>query len=363
MLSARRVARTRLNNVPGEVLRDAVWVKPELIAEIAYAETTTSGVLRHARFLGIREDQLSGQTKKARPIKDRAVKLSHPDKLLFPNAGFTKRHLADYYTTVAEPMLAFLADRPLSLVRCPDGRGGDCFFQKHHSAGMDKHLGVVQIADKRAHTKAHITIDSPEGLVAAAQFGVLEFHLWGVRNDMIERPDRLVFDLDPGIGVGFAEVRKSAFELRDILSAAGLVSFPMVTGGKGVHVVVPLRRRHGWEVVTDFAKAVATSLTRIYPSRFVATSTIARRSGRIFIDWMRNRRGATAIAPFSPRARSGGPVAVPVDWQQLTTIDAANIFDLPAAADSALAEHNAWADYPVSARTISKAAHKIISDF
>lgn len=283
------------------------------------------------------------------------VRLTHPGKVLFPAMGVTKRQLAAYYEAVGDPLLAHARGRPLSLVRCPDGRDASCFFQKHAGPGLPAEIGTFPITEKQGGTRLYPVLRDVRGLVACAQVGVLELHLWASRADRLERPDRLVFDLDPGPDVPFAEVRRAALDLRDRLAAAGLASFALLTGGKGIHVVVPVERRVGWTEFTCFARGAARALARQEPRRFVAVADKAARAGRIFIDYLRNARGSTAIAPFSPRAREGAPVAVPVAWARLDGIERSAAFTL-ADTRAILGQAEAWADYTAAGNRLSRKA-------
>lgn len=247
------------------------------------------------------------------------VRVTHPDRVLFPDQGITKRELIDYYVKIAGRMLPHVAGRPLALVRCPRGSEGECFFQKHASPGWPDDFKKIRIREKSG-TDQYLYIEDVSGLVASAQMGVLELHLWCCRVDDVEKPDRLVFDLDPDEGVGFAEVKTAAIELRARLKKLGLESFPLATGGKGIHVVVPLTRGHSWDEHKDFAEAIARLMAEEEPDRFVATMSKAKRRGKIFVDYLRNQRGASAIAPFSSRARKGAPVAWPVSWPALAKL-------------------------------------------
>jgi len=224
--------------------------------------------------------------------------------------------------------LPHLAGRPVSLVRCPAGRSGKCFFQKHFNESTPEHLKCVEIAEKNGAKKSYLTIDDAAGLVAAAQMGALELHVWGASADRIERPERIVFDLDPGEGVTFADVCSAARELRELIDETGLKSYALLTGGKGVHVIAPIVRRTAWAEVKSFARGTAERLAAAAPQRFLTTASKAARKGRIFIDWLRNERGATAVVPFSVRARAGAPVAVPVTWNELPGIETAAQFDV-----------------------------------
>ncbi len=257
------------------------------------------------------------------------LRLTHPDKVLFAEAAVTKEGLAEYFLAVSERMLPHVSGRPLSLVRCPDGTAKECFFQKHTTKGMPSALKSVPIEEDNGKIAKYLMIDSAAGLVGAAQIGGLEIHLWGSHWKTLERPDRMVFDLDPDGGVTFADVREAARDVRKLLEAANLESFALVTGGKGIHVVVPLDASQGWDEIKGFAKGVAIKLAESEPDRFVATMSKAKRKGRIFIDWLRNERGSTAISPYSPRAKPQASVATPVSWAELSRVDAANAFTIP----------------------------------
>jgi bifunctional non-homologous end joining protein LigD len=256
------------------------------------------------------------------------VRVTHPDRVLYPDMALTKRDIIDYYAAVADLMLPHLVDRPVSLVRCPQGRQRQCFFQKHATDGMSGEFGAIAIQESSGKKSDYLCIKGIEGVIAGVQIGSLEFHIWGSRTKAIEKPDRLVFDLDPDPSVDFATVRDAAVEVRDFLAELGLKSFPLVTGGKGVHVVAPLAPKREWPDIKRFARAVADALAQHAPERYVATMSKARRHGRIFIDYLRNERGATAIAPYSTRARAGAPVAAPVTWAELKRLDAANAFSV-----------------------------------
>lgn len=254
------------------------------------------------------------------------VRLTHPDKVMYPAQGVTKRELADYLTRMAQYLMPHVGGRPLSLVRCPEGRTRSCFFQRHLGPGMPPGFHSIRVpgSDKRPY----LYVDTVEGLVGSAQLGVLELHLWGSRIDDLEHPDRLVFDLDPDPAVGFAAVRNGARLLSDILASAGLRSFVMLTGGKGLHVIAPLQGGSDWEKVKTFARGIATTVAASEPDKYIAKASKRQRSGRIFIDWLRNMRGGTAVAPYSTRAREGCPIAVPVGWQELTRITRADQYTI-----------------------------------
>ena len=317
---------------PRAMVRGARWVRPELVAEIAYAEVTPDKVLRHSSFLGLRGDKPAGEVvaevpEPAPAAPPVAVKVSSRDRVIFPEApparGVTKGELADYYAAVAPVMLPWVAARPVSLVRCPQGRAKQCFFQKHDAGSFGEWVHQVPIREKDGSSENYLYVDDADGLVACVQMGTIEFHGWGSSVAHLERPDRLVIDLDPDEGLGFEETKKAAAFVHDQLAELGLVSFALLSGGKGVHVVVPLTPRAEWPAVKDFADRFARALAAAEPDRFVAVMSKARRKGRIFIDWLRNQRGSTAIMPYAARARPGAPVAAPVTWSELKDLDTA----------------------------------------
>ncbi|HEX2726285.1 MAG TPA: non-homologous end-joining DNA ligase [Beijerinckiaceae bacterium] len=245
------------------------------------------------------------------------VRLTSPDKVLYPEQGTTKRDLAEYYLAVAGHILPHVARRPITLVRCPTGRQKKCFYQRHAGSGVPPELGEVEISGFE-ESGAYLFIKDVKGLIALVQMGVLEIHPWGARVDKPHRPERLIFDLDPGEGLGFADVAAAAREVRGALEGLGLVSFLKTTGGKGLHVVVPLERRHEWADVKAFAKKTAEALAADAPARYLTRISKAERRGRIFIDYLRNDPTSTAVAPYSTRARAGATVATPIAWDELS---------------------------------------------
>ncbi len=244
------------------------------------------------------------------------IHLTHPERVLDPESGLTKRGLAEYLALVADRILPHILGRPISFVRCPGGTGKACFYQKHSEAALPPGIGSVTIREKEG-TGDYLTIDTAEGLIGLAQMGVLEIHPWGSRVENIEHPDRLIFDFDPDTAVPFAWVVDAAIQMRERLDRLGLESFLKTTGGKGLHVVAPIAPEHEWKLVKEFARAVATAVAAD-SDRYVTIMTKAKRTGKIFIDFFRNDRGATAVAPYSTRARPGAPVAVPLAWSEAT---------------------------------------------
>lgn len=278
------------------------------------------------------------------------VRITHADRVLFSGMGVTKRSLAGYYLSVADVMLPHIAGRPLALVRCPQGSGKECFFQKHANPGWPDAFRKVRIKEKSA-TQDYLYIEDEQGLMAAVQMGVLELHLWGCHADRVEQPDRMVFDFDPDEGLDFAEVKHAARDMRERLKTLGLESFPMATGGKGIHVVVPFKRRHTWDEHRAFAEALARLMAEEEPERFVANMSKAKRKGKIFVDYLRNQRGATAIAPYSTRARPGAHVAWPVTWEALARLKDAHPANVETAA-AKLRGKDAWAGYDKVKQTL-----------
>ncbi|MDB5391417.1 MAG: hypothetical protein JWM11_7063 [Planctomycetaceae bacterium] len=245
------------------------------------------------------------------------VRLTHPDKLLYPDEGVTKFELASYYRDIAKWMLPHIKHRPLVLVRCPDGRGKECFYQKHPGIGTPDNLRQIPIRESNK-TENYVLIDDVGGLISLAQIGALEVHAWGSQEDKLERPDRLVFDLDPSPEVPWARVVASATEIRKFLLDLGLESFVKTTGGKGLHLVVPVERRHDWDEAKAFCKAVADAIVAVAPKHYTSNMSKAARPNKIFVDYLRNGRGATAVVPFSPRSRPGASVSMPLGWDELT---------------------------------------------
>lgn len=345
-----------VQDVPPDIARRAHFIEPDLVAEIEFRGWTRDGLVRQGAFKGLRSDKPaeeivrerpmakrkavasakmsgSGKSKKktsAKPAAAKAavrtsddgseeiagVRVTHPDRVLFAAQDISKRELIAHYLSIADAMLPHVIERPISLVRCPRGSGKECFFQKHASDGFPEEFKSVKIREKSGSDQ-YLYIEDERGLVASVQMGVLELHLWGCHVDDVEKPDRMIFDFDPDEGLDFRHVRDAARDMRVRLKELGLESFPMVTGGKGVHVIVPLKPGHPWEVHRDFAEALARVMASEEPERFVANMSKAKRKGRIFVDYLRNTRGATAIAPFSTRARAGAYVAMPVSWAQL----------------------------------------------
>jgi bifunctional non-homologous end joining protein LigD len=328
--------------LPREARQDAVWVRPELVAQVAFSGWTRDNLIRQSSFKALREDKPSAEvvrefamaedsspegTSSAKPEAKNAkadhkpniaLGITHPRKVLDQESGMTKQDLAEYYLAVAERMLPHVADRPLSVLRCPDGIGGQAFFQKHVSAGLPNGVHTVSIANKK--TGKHedfLTLNSAEGLVGMAQMGVLEIHPWGSKNDAVDLPDRIIFDLDPDEAVHWRTLADAAQELRSRLKKLKLGSYVKSTGGKGLHVVAPIEREFAWPVIKEFSHRIVREMEKENSKHYTTNMLKAVRKNRIYLDYLRNDREATAIAPFSTRARPGVPVAVTLDWKEL----------------------------------------------
>ncbi|MAW90583.1 MAG: DNA ligase D [Altererythrobacter sp.] len=312
--------------------RGVTWVTPKLVAEVAFAELTADGNIRHGSYLGLRRDKAAKAVKPEKatraPEPEKGVEISSRDRVVFPDSGQTKGDLADYYAAVADIMLPFAGHRPVSLVRCPQGRARKCFFQKHDSGAFGDAVHHVPIREKGGGTEDYLYVEDAPGILQCVQMGTIEFHAWASRSDAVEKPDRMIFDLDPDEGLDFEDVKQAARDIRDRLADLGLASFAMLSGGKGVHVIVPLTPGHTWDVHKDFARRFAEALSLAEPERFTAIMSKAKRKGRIFIDWLRSQRGSTAVVPYSARARSGAPVAVPIAWNELKSMKDAKPFSI-----------------------------------
>ena len=286
------------------------------------------------------------------------VRLSHPDKILYPEQDLTKRDLAKYYEQVADWMLPHVVDRPLAIVRCPAGSGKPCFFQKHPGDGASNHLRPVNVAQEGA-PEYHLAIDDVTGLIALIQMGVLEIHVWGSRIGHLEKPDRLIFDLDPDPSIEWPQVVEAARAVRGLLEDLGLATFLKTTGGKGLHVVVPVQPRTEWSEAKSFCRSVAELMVRAAPDHFVATMSKTARKGKIFIDYLRNGRGATSVAPYSTRAKPGATVSVPISWDELSSrlhSDHFTIENVPSRLSRL--KKDPWADMSKTKQTITVAMRK-----
>jgi bifunctional non-homologous end joining protein LigD len=379
--SLRRESRTV--GLPAHVpfaARDVTWVEPELVAEIAFRGWGKEGLLRQASFQRLREDKTAEDlgmiarttTKTRRPasksvskapkrtVNERAADnatrvdgITHPERIVYPRDGISKGDVADYYRAVAPWMLPELVNRPLSLVRCPDGLKGQCFFQKHHAATLGKRVGAIELSEKDGDREPYVYIEDIDGLLELVQMNTLEFHPWGARVDRPEQPDRLVFDLDPAEGVPWKVVVAAGRDVRARLLEAGLESWVRLSGGKGLHVVAPIKRGPSWAKVKEFCEAFADALAAHAPETYLATASKAQRKGRIFIDWLRNARGATSVTGWSLRARDGASVAMPLTWTELSRVDGPSAYNLANSRKRAASlKGDPWADISQCKQTL-----------
>ncbi|HEU5181655.1 MAG TPA: DNA ligase D, partial [Candidatus Polarisedimenticolia bacterium] len=378
-LKSLEVAQAAVNPTPrGAAARGVHWIRPELVADVAFTERTRDGILRHPVFRGLREDKIpketageakgteleaasrgrassrqkprssasggpgTGHKKQAaqgRPRADSAagraapqhvlpksggrvglqgMRLTNPDKVLYPEDGITKRRLVDYYLEVQERIFPYLKDRPLTIRRCPDGYDRFCFWEKHLD-DLPHGLRSISLDDPETEKKrgAYFYAASMEGVLALVQLGALELHVWGSRAARVEHPDLMIFDIDPDAGLPWKQVIEACTTMRERLDEIGLKSWLKTTGGKGLHVCVPLGRRQDWDEVKEFSRALAESVAARQPEKYTLNPLKARRKGKIFLDYLRNGRGATSVAAYSTRARPGAPVSMPLDWGEL----------------------------------------------
>ena len=317
--------------VPRPDRKGAHWIKPKLVAEIAFAEFTGDGILRHPSFIALREDKPASEVVREMPKhlskseKKRArataesfgIEISNPDRVIFPKDKLTKGDLADYYAQIEPLIMVDVAKRPITLIRYPQGTAEKGFFQKHDKGTFGPHVKQIPIEESDGSVEDYLYFDDIKGLLACVQMGTIEFHGWGSKVAKVEYPDRLVFDLDPDVGLDFARVKEAAVTLRELLQGLGLKSWLLLSGGKGLHVVVPLDASEDWPTVKSFAERFSRAISEAEPGTFTANIRKEQRKGRIFLDWLRNQRGATAVMPYSARGREGAPVAAPVAWEEL----------------------------------------------
>jgi bifunctional non-homologous end joining protein LigD len=377
-------------DAPRDISRRARWIEPTLVGEVAFSEVTPDGYLRHPSFMGLRQDKNAREVRLEKPATPPAaapakpkprtkaktlarveltdemgieaadrlgIRLTHPDKVVY-EPGITKAQLVAYYDAVAGRMLPHIAKRPLSLVRLPTGSKKP-FFQKHDSGGFPDAFMKVQITETTGPTDIYLYIDDEAGLAASVQMNALELHIWGSHIDKLEQPDRIIFDIDPDEGLDFGATRQAAADIRDKLAELGLKTYPMVTGGKGIHVIAPLKPNLEWPDVKAFCHAFAEKLATDEPDRFTANIRKVNRKGRMFVDYLRNERGATAVCPFSTRAKTGATCAVPLGWDELDGIAGANIFG-PAEAAARAQAPDPWPDYFKVKQTITRTMMKTV---
>jgi len=364
--------------VPAAERKDAVWLEPELVCAVHYTEWTRDGRLRHPSFQGLREDKparavsregnanqeadmaMTTKTAKSSDVSFGDVTLTSPDKVLYPDIEFTKLDLARYYEAVADAMLPYLVKRPISLVRCPEGIDGERFFQRHAMKGMSPAIKEIPIPGGETK-KPYLYVAGEDGLFGLVQIAALEIHDWSVSLKHLDKPDRLVFDLDPDEELPFAVLRAAAQEVRDFLTDLGLESFLKATGGKGVHVVAPLTPRAGWDEVKAFAKAVADTLVDVRPDRYTANPLKRTRVGKVFVDYLRNQRGSSAICNYSTRAKPGAPVATPLRWDELKRIDSGGAYTVKTMpARLARLKSDPWEGFSSTRQSITAKARKAL---
>jgi bifunctional non-homologous end joining protein LigD len=376
-----------VNPPRGYEAKGAHWVRPKLVCEVAFTEWTKDGTLRHPSFQGLREDKKASEVVRERPAHEKGtpdreptaaptpriesarpkrsdeargaavagVALSNPDKLMYPEAKLTKRDLARYYEAIGERIVPHLCDRPLSLVRCPDGWKDECFYQKHANKAVHESVDRVQVRE-RGGTATYFAANSVTAAVALVQWGVLELHPWGSRQPKLDRPDRLIFDFDPGDAVAWKALVDAVGVLRTLLGDLGLEGFLKTTGGKGLHVVVPIRPTLDWERGKGFTRAIAELLAATFPDRFTAVLSKSQRKGKIFIDYLRNAEGSTAVAAYSLRARANAPVSTPIEWSELDSDVRFDHFNLRSVQTRLnKMRKDPWADFFTTRQTVTKA--------
>ncbi len=371
-----RHAKPSFESLPSEAKKDAIWVKPTMVVEVRFSNWTSDHLVRQAAFLGLREDKdpkevvretaesvprmsrertstdrptahsaahrgakaakhaaptsTAAKVEASAPSKSReraqvaGLSITHPDKILDDASHLTKLQLVEYYDAVADHLLPHIAGRPLSIVRCPEGSGKPCFFQKQIGKGMPAGVDSVPVTVKKGgnpQREEYVTVSTREGLVGLGQMGVMELHPWGSSNKTLEQPDRLIIDLDPDPELLWKRVVESAIEVRDLLKHLGLETFVKSTGGKGIHVVAPIQPEREWSEIKEFAHHFVLMMEGANSRLYLTKMTKSARTGRIFLDYLRNERGATAVAPWSPRARPGVRVAMPLTWAELERTD------------------------------------------
>jgi len=346
--------------------KGVTWVRPALVAEVAYTERTQEGLLRQASFMGLREDIPAKSVGDERPQSPPSagnevlgVKISHPDRLIWPRLKLSKLELARYVEAAGERLLAHVKDRPLSLVRCPDGAEGQCFYQRHLT--MARSPGSLRTVKRERSSKgAYIYASDLNALVSAVQNGAIEFHTWGATVPDIRHPDRITMDLDPDEKLPWKTLVEGTLLTKALLDGLNLVSFLKTTGGKGLHVVAPIEPQLGWDVVKEFTRRIAGMLAKARPDLFTAKIAKDRRPNKIFVDYLRNSETASAVAAFSPRARPGGGVSMPLHWDELDAkADLRARFDVRNALER-LKQPNPWSDYRTTRQSITAQMRKLL---
>jgi bifunctional non-homologous end joining protein LigD len=319
-----KTEKSPFENPPKE--KGAHWVRPELVGEVAYAERTKEGILRQASFMGLREDLPAKAVAEEKPLPP-TTKITHPERLVWPSLGITKLELVRYCEEVGERLLEHLKNRPLSLVRCPDGAEGKCFYQRHPLAHA-REGDVLTFRRESSGKRAYIYVNTLESVISLVQNGALEFHTWGCTIPDVKHPDRFTIDLDPDPALPWKQLVEATKLTRTLLDGLGLKSFLKTTGGKGLHVVAPIEPKLGWDEAKEFTRLVAAMLTKARPDLFIDRMAKVRRGGKVFVDYLRNAETASAVAAYSPRARPGATVSTPLAWEELGAADVRAKFTL-----------------------------------
>jgi len=342
-------------------------VQPRLVAEVEFSDWTPEQQLRHAKFIGLRADKVAAEVQRENAVMPvgptlvpaggsivGGIKVSNPERVIDAVSGVTKLELVRYYESVADWMVPHLKGRPCSLVRGPNGIGGELFYQKHLHEQNVPEVRELPAALWPGHPSL-IEVPTRKALVAAAQMNVIEFHTWNVLARRIDCPDRVIFDLDPGEGVTWQHMQEAALLVRGMLTELRLQSWLKTSGGKGLHVVVPLTPREDWETVRAFSEAVVQHMAKVIPQRFVAKSGAANRVGRIFVDFLRNSHGATTAAAYCARSRPGLGVSMPISWDDLRELKGGNQWTVRTAREHlSFQEADPWADYWSCKQTLSE---------
>jgi bifunctional non-homologous end joining protein LigD len=343
-----------LKNPPRE--KGITWLRPQLVAEVEFAERTDDGVIRQGSFMGLREDipaKSVGLEQAQSPPEE--IRITHPDRLIYPGLKLTKADLARYYAEVSDWMLPHVANRPLTLVRCPDGVGKECFYQRH--LGMGASPGDLKQFDRLRSSKGkYLYLDSKNGILSAVQNGAVEFHTWGASVPDPRRPDRITMDLDPGAGVTWKDLVKATLLVRTLLEKLGLKCFLKTTGGKGLHVVAPLEPKLEWDKVKEFTRLVAEFLVKAEPALLLSNMSKAKRTGKVFVDYLRNGETASAVCAYSARARPEAGVSTPLEWDELGKADLRGRFTvLTVPKRLAALTLDPWAEYSSTRQSITDA--------
>ena len=387
-----------VNPPRGYEAKGAHWIRPELVAEIEFTEWTNDGTLRHPSFQGLREDKKPQQVVREKPVETEAVveerapakkrstkgeskavaskpakrsagasaeggaavagiTISNPAKILYPEAGITKYDLALYYESVAEWILPHLRNRPLTLVRCPNGWEKSCFFQKHPDAKVNEIIERVKVRESSG-TTLYMMANNVKALIALLQMGALELHPFGSSAPKLDCPDMITFDFDPADDISWPTLVEAVHLLKTLLEELGFQTYIKTTGGKGLHVVVPIKPSLGWDEIKGFTKAIAELMVKSFPERFVATVTKSKRHGKIFVDYLRNAEGATAIAAYSLRARANAPVATPIAWSELDKDIRRDHFNMRNVPERLSTIDDPWADFFSVRQAVTKAMLK-----